>query len=144
MDADEVIRRLELAPHPEGGWYRETWRHEAGDGSRGAGTSIYFLLVCHERSRWHRIDADEIWHHYGGDPLLLRTWADPDEFTETVLGPDLTAGQSPQARVPRSVWQSAASTGAWTLVGCTVSPAFDFDGFEVAPVDWEPPGASAG
>lgn len=145
MDADEVIRGLSLQPHPEGGWYRETWRHEPGDGSRGAGTAIYFLLAEGDVSHWHRVDADEIFHHYAGAPLRLHIWSEAEGHIETTLGPDLTAGQVPQATVPRSAWQSAApspETGTgptWTLVGCTVSPAFEFAGFELAPPDWNPP-----
>jgi uncharacterized protein len=139
VDADDVIRHLGLEPHPEGGWFRETWRHQPGDGSRGAGTAIYFLLAAGERSHWHRVDAEEIWHHYAGDPLRLFTWSEGDgAITETELGADLTAGQSPQVRVPASVWQSAEPTGPWTLVGCTVSPAFEFEHFELAPPGWEP------
>jgi uncharacterized protein len=139
MDTEDVIRHLQLEPHPEGGWYRETWRHDPGDGTRGAATAIYFLLGAGDRSHWHRVDADEVWHHYAGDALRLRTWGGDGAIHETVLGPDLAAGQSPQARVPANIWQSAESAGAWTLVGCTVSPAFDFDGFELAPPGWEPP-----
>lgn len=137
MDADDVIRHLELAPHPEGGWFRETWRDDPGDGSRGVGTAIYYLLRSGERSHWHRVDADEIWHYYAGDPLHLRTSAG-DEVTEALLGADLAAGQVPQVRVARHDWQSAETTGAWTLVGCTVSPAFEFEGFELAPPTWAP------
>lgn len=139
MDAEDVIQRLELEPHPEGGWYRETWRHQPGDGSRGAGTAIYFLLAAGERSRWHSVDADEIWHFYGGDPLRLRSWSEGSQVVETILGSNLAASQIPQARVPASVWQSAEPTGAWTLAGCTVSPAFEFTGFELAPAGWAPP-----
>lgn len=139
MDADEIIRLLDLAPHPEGGWYRETWRDDPADGSRGAGTAIYFLLRAGERSHWHRVDADEVWHHYAGDPLRLHTWSEGAPPDEVVLGRDLAAGQRPQARVPAGVWQSAEPTGAWTLVGCTVAPAFQFTGFELAPPDWHPP-----
>lgn len=139
MDAEDVIQRLELEPHPEGGWYRETWRHEPGDGSRGAGTAIYFLLAVGDRSHWHRVDADETWHHYDGGPLRLRTWSEGGEVIETILGSNLAAGQTPQATVPASVWQSAEPTGTWTLAGCTVSPAFEFTGFELAPPGWEPP-----
>lgn len=139
MDADEVIGRLGLTPHPEGGWYRQTWRHDPGDGTRGAGTAIYFLLATGERSHWHRVDADEIWHHYAGDPLQLHTWNESGSCNTTMLGSDIAAGHEPQARVPPHVWQSAETTGAWTLVGCTVSPAFEFDHFELAPPDWRPP-----
>jgi predicted cupin superfamily sugar epimerase len=139
MDADDVIRHLGLQPHPEGGWYRETWRHEPEDGSRGAGTAIYFLLAEGDRSHWHRVDADEVWHHYAGDPLRLRTWAEGGGLADVVLGPDLASGEAPQETVPRFTWQSAEPLGRWTLVGCTVSPAFEFSGFELAPPGWQPP-----
>jgi hypothetical protein len=124
-------------PHPEGGHFRETWRDEPGPtGPRGHGTAIYFLLQEGERSHWHRVDATEIWHYYAGDPLeLCVEGAEP-----ALLGPDIGAGQRPQLTVPAGAWQSARTTGAYTLLGCTVSPAFDFDGFELAPPGWEPPG----
>ena len=129
--AEEVIRFLNLAPHPEGGHYRETWSAE-GSG-RPAGTCIYFLLAAEERSHWHRVDAAEIWHYYAGAPLILSVAeADAGPATDLSLGPDLFAGQSPQIIVPPHHWQAAQSTGDWTLVGCTVSPGFQFDGFELA------------
>ena len=134
---DALIAILGLAPHPEGGWYTETWRAEAPDGGRPVGTAIYFLLAAGQRSHWHRVDATEIWHHYAGAPLRLEIH--PDTVT---LGPDLAAGQRPQAIVPPEVWQAAETTGAWTLVGCTVSPGFTFDGFELAPPGWAPPAPS--
>jgi predicted cupin superfamily sugar epimerase len=137
--ADDVIRVLALAPHPEGGFFRETWRHDAGPGERGAGTAIYFLLRAGDRSHWHRVDADEVWHFHAGAPLTLWRTADADTPPDTaVLGIDLHAGQEPQLRVPAGWWQSAASTGDWTLVSCTVAPAFEFAGFELAPPDFEP------
>ena len=134
--AAEVIRLLDLSAHPEGGWFRETWRHvpDAGSpGGRGAGTAIYYLLAAGERSHRHRVDATEIWHFYAGDPLELSVG---DE--RHVLGADLAAGQRPQMVVPPHVWQSAVPLGAWTLVGCTVSPAFEMEGFELAPPDQSP------
>ena len=134
MDADEIIDRLGLAPHPEGGHYRETWRHDPSDGSRGAGTAIAFLLRAGERSHWHRVDADELWFFHLGDPLRLLV-----EHDEHLLGPDLAAGHHVQVRVPAGAWQSAEPTGAFTLVSCTVSPAFEFEGFELAPPDFTPP-----
>ncbi len=133
MTAQDIIARLNLAPHPEGGWYRETWKAEAPEGSRPAGTAIYFLLAAGERSHWHRVDAAEMWHYYAGAPLRLRiaeTEAGPAKAD--LLGPDLAAGQAPQRLVPVSHWQAADTTGDWTLVGCTVSPGFDFAGFELA------------
>lgn len=131
MTADEIIRRLDLAPHPEGGWYRQTWI--AGDGPRASGTCIYFMLRAKERSHWHRVDATEIWHFYSGAPLILRMAADlSGPAVAHRLGPDLTAGQTPQIVVPPHHWQSAETTGDWTLAGCTVSPGFQFEGFELA------------
>lgn len=138
MDADALIDALGLAPHPEGGWYRETWRAPASDGERPAGTAIYYLLRAGERSHWHRVDAAEIWHWYAGAPLALRLSPD-GATTETVsLGPDIARGERPQAVVPAGCWQGAEPRGGFTLVGCTVSPGFDFAGFEMAPPDWTP------
>ena len=132
MDADSLIARLDLAPHPEGGWYRQTW---VADGpGRPAGTAIYFLLKAGERSHWHRVDATEIWHYHAGAPLLLRLARTTDGPAERLsLGPDFDAGQEPQRIVPTGWWQAAESMGDWTLVGCTVSPGFRFEGFELAP-----------
>jgi predicted cupin superfamily sugar epimerase len=137
--AEEVIDRMGLAPHPEGGHYREVWRAEGPAGTRGAGSSIYFLLAAGERSWWHRVDADEIWYFHAGAALeLYRT---PDETTVPItarLGLDLAAGEMPQWRVPRLWWQAAESTGDWTLVSCAVAPAFQFEGFDLAPPDFRP------
>jgi predicted cupin superfamily sugar epimerase len=137
--AARIVETLGLRPHPEGGWYTETWRHDADDGGRGAGTAIYYLLAAGQRSRWHRVDATEIWHHYAGDPLTLRIHADDGPTVTVTLGADLASGQRPQAIVPEGAWQSAEPAGTWVLVGCTVSPAFTFEGFELAPPDWSPP-----
>ena len=127
MTAQEIIARLNLAPHPEGGWYRETWRAEAPDGTRPTGTAIYFLLERGNRSHWHRVDATEIWHFYAGAPLILRRAAtETGPATAQRLGPDLAAGDTPQIAVPPHHWQAAETTGDWTLVGCTVSPGFTF------------------
>ena len=134
MTADEIVALLGLAPHPEGGFFRETWRHHGPEGARGAGTAIYFLLRAGDAHRWHRVDAAEIWHHYAGAPLELRIGAD----VTALLGDDLAAGQRPQAIVPANAWQRARTLGAWTLVGCTVSPAFQFSSFELAPDGWQP------
>lgn len=139
MDARQVIDRLGLAPHPEGGWYRETWRDLPADGGRGVGTAIYFLLDEGERSHWHRVDAAEAWHHYAGGPLEL-AMAEDDLHQVVVLGTDLAGGQEPQTVVPARAWQAARPTAGWTLVGCTVSPAFDFAGFELAEPGWSPEG----
>jgi hypothetical protein len=136
VDADDIIETLGLQPHPEGGWFSETWRD--GAVPRGAGTAIYFLLRAGERSHWHRVDASETWHHYCGAPLELRVAAPGDEVVTKLLGSDLAAGQRPQATVPAGAWQAATTTGPFSLVGCTVAPAFDFAGFELAPPGWEP------
>ncbi|MBV2361161.1 cupin domain-containing protein [Thalassococcus sp. CAU 1522] len=138
MTAAEIIERLRLAPHPEGGHYRQTWIAEGA--GRPSGSCIYFLLAAGERSHWHRVDAAEIWHFYAGDPLVLSVSAsDTGPRTDHVLGPDLGAGQMPQIVVPAVHWQAARSTGAWTLAGCTVSPAFQFDGFTLAPPEFDIP-----
>ena len=141
MDAFRIVDVLNLQPHPEGGMYAETWRADANTGERAAGTAIYFLLRAGERSHWHRVDAAEIWHFYAGDALELRTSADGRSVETARLGPDLAAGERPQLVVAPHAWQTARSLGAWTLVGCTVSPGFEFGGFELAPPAWEPSGA---
>ncbi len=136
--AANIIEALGLQPHPEGGWYAETWRAATTDGERAAGTAIYYLLETGQRSHWHRIDSAEIWHFYAGAPLALSISADGQNTDKLTLGPDIAAGERPQIVVPPSAWQSAESTGDWTLVGCTVSPGFEFDKFEMAPADWAP------
>lgn len=141
MTADEIIAQLDLRPHPEGGHYRETWAAAAADGARPAGTAILFLLAAGERSHWHRVDADEIWHFHAGAPLTLRTAAETSgPANDAVLGPDLAAGETPQIIVPAGHWQAAQSRGDWTLVGCTVSPGFRFEGFELAAPGFDIPG----
>jgi uncharacterized protein len=139
ITSDDVIAQLGLRPHPEGGWYAETWRHEPPDGGRPCGTAIFYLLAAGQRSHWHRVDATEIWHFYVGEPLELSI-SDTDEgpTRRVLLGPDLAAGQVPQCIVRAGAWQAATPTGAWALVGCTVSPGFSFEGFELAPPDWSP------
>ena len=137
-DAEAVIRRLGLVRHPEGGWYRETFRDTRAGCDRAASTAIYYLLQAGEVSRWHRVDAVEIWHWYGGAPMSLTLSADGRERERLVLGPDDGAGAEPQRIVPAGVWQTARSLGAWTLTGCTVAPGFEFTGFELAPEAWEP------
>jgi len=141
-DAAAVIRALGLQPHPEGGHYRETFRDPvtlgAGEAARGASTAIYYLLQAGERSHWHRVDAAEVWHWYAGAPLVLTVSEDGRTAETRLLGPDLAADQRPQLAVPAKAWQAAESRGAWTLVGCTVAPAFRFEGFEMAPPDWQP------
>ena len=138
MTADELIAQLGLMPHPEGGWYRERFRHVPEGGGRGDATAIYFLLKAGERSHWHRIDAIEIWHHYTGAPLELSIARDGAKPERHVLGSDFARGEHPQIVVPKGAWQAARSLGDWTLVGCTVSPAFEFAGFELAPPGWSP------
>ena len=136
--AADIVARLELKPHPEGGYYRETFRDTRLDANgRARSTAIYFLLARGERSHWHRIDAVEIWHYYAGSPLTLQI-ADGSGHLSVRLGPDLAAGQVPQAIVPAHAWQAAETTGDWTLVGCTVAPGFDFAKFELAPKGWAP------
>ena len=131
--ADRMISALALEPHPEGGHYRKTWRHQETEG-RGAGTAIYYLLKAGEISAWHRIDAAEIWHYYGGAALELRL-REGDKDRVSILGPGIDGGERPQIIVPKGAWQTARSLGPWTLVGCTVSPAFEIAGFELAPKD---------
>lgn len=136
--ADEVIDKLKLSPHPEGGYFRETFRDPEMTDGRSAGTAIFFLLKAGEVSRWHRVDASEIWHHYDGAPLELGLSADGENQEKLVLGKDISAGQLPQHVIPTGWWQQARSLGEWTLVGCTVSPGFEFSSFEIAPENWEP------
>ena len=138
LSAADVIRLLDLKPHPEGGHFRETFRDSRMiDGKRAASTAIYFLLARDERSHWHRVDAVETWHFHAGAPLALRI-ADGKDMTTIRLGNDLAAGERPQGIVPTGAWQAAESLGDWTLVGCTVAPGFEFAGFELAPKDWSP------
>lgn len=137
--ADQVIEMLGLTPHPEGGHYRQTWIDDAADG-RPAGTCIYFLLKGEERNLWHRVDATEIWHHYAGAPMILSlSETEKGPRRDHLLGPDLTMGAEPQRIVPAHFWQSVRSTGAWTLVGCTVSPGFQFEGFELKAAEFDIP-----
>jgi len=131
----ELIARLELEPHPEGGWYRQTWRGTADPGQRPSGSAIYYLLTDVEVSRRHRVDAAEIWHYYRGAPIELRIAAPGGTDVIHLLGPDIEHGQAPQVLVPAGDWQEARSLGAFSLVGCTVSPAFEFSGFELADSD---------
>ncbi|WP_118135330.1 cupin domain-containing protein [Oceanicella sp. SM1341] len=137
QDAGDIIRSLGLEPHPEGGWYRETWRAVAPEGVRPSGTAIHFLLEADQRSHWHRVDATEIWLWHAGHPLTLSI-----DDTDHVLGPDLAAGEAPQLIVPAGAWQAAVPLGGWVLVSCIVSPGFDFAGFDLAPPGWVPPGRS--
>lgn len=138
--AEAMIAALELAPHPEGGWYRETWRAGAAlPNGRAYATSILFLLEAGQRSHWHRVDAGELWLFQAGAPLDLSVAAAGGGRGTVALGPDPLAGQVPQHLVPPGAWQSAqASAGGWTLVACVVAPGFEFAGFELAPQGWEP------
>lgn len=140
--AAEIRQRLALVPHPEGGWYRETFRDApAGGSGRAASTAIYFLLAAGELSRWHRVDAVEVWHFYAGASLELAVA--PDSGGPPVsrrLGPHLDRGEAPQIVVPAGFWQQARSLGDWTLAGCTVAPGFRFEGFELAPPGFVPGG----
>jgi predicted cupin superfamily sugar epimerase len=142
MTADQIIAALQLAPHPEGGHYRQTWVSQATDSSgRPSGTCIYFLLRAGEHSHWHRIDASEIWLYHAGAPLVLSISAEPTgPAIDHLLSPDLDA-DAPQILVPPHHWQAARSTGDWTLVSCTVSPGFRFEGFGLAPDGFDIPRA---
>jgi hypothetical protein len=133
MNPDHIIAALNLQPHPEGGWYAETYRDAPGSDGRARSTAIYFLLKAGERSHWHRVDAAEIWLWHAGAPLKLGV-----EKDSVTLGPDLAAGQRPQAVVPSNAWQAAEPLGDWTLVSCIVAPGFEFSGFELAPPGWRP------
>lgn len=132
--AADVVTLLGLQPHPEGGHFRETFRDHDPAGGRAHSTAIYFLLAAGERSAWHRVrDASEVWHFHAGAPLRLSLAETLGTERTIVLGADLSAGEQPQAVVPRDWWQAAESLGAWTLVGCTVAPGFTFESFELAP-----------
>jgi predicted cupin superfamily sugar epimerase len=135
--AQDIIQALSLRPHPEGGYFRETFRDTLTVEDRSVSTAIYYLLAQGRRSHWHRVDATEIWHWYGGAPLALSVKT-PERLLVHRLGMDLSTGEAPQAIVPAGLWQSAQSLGDWTLVGCTVAPGFEFSRFEVAPGDWHP------
>lgn len=138
--AQDIIAQLGLQRHPEGGWYAETFRDTATEQGRARSTAIYFLLEAGETSHWHKVDAVEIWHFHAGAPLELSI-SDGTVIDRHVLGNALAEGERPQAVVPKGAWQSARSLGAWTLVGCTVSPGFSFGGFELAPAGWAPRGS---
>jgi predicted cupin superfamily sugar epimerase len=133
-EADRLIALLELKPHPEGGYFRETFRDTGtGPAGRSSSTAIYFLLKAGEVSRWHRVDAAEVWHFYRGALLELRIGKQ-----RYVLGPNVDEAQAPQIVVPPHAWQAARSLGEYTLVGCTVAPGFEFAHFEMAPHGFEP------
>ncbi|WP_180897828.1 cupin domain-containing protein [Martelella soudanensis] len=143
MTADEIIGALGLKPHPEGGWFAETFRDQAGrdpsGGGRGASTLIYFLLKAGERSHWHRLhSAVEVWHYYAGAGLRLMRSADGKTVETQILGPDIVKGERPQGVISAGCWQAAETTGDFTLVGCTVAPGFTFEDFELAAPGWAP------
>ena len=139
LTAGDVIRLLDLKPHPEGGHFREAFRDSRQDeNGRAASTAIYFLLARGERSHWHRIDAVEVWHWCAGAPLKLEISQDEGGIKHVMLGSNLAYGERPQAVVPAHAWQAAQTLGNWTLCGCTVAPGFDFKHFELAPTGWAP------
>ena len=139
LNTAEIIRLLDLKPHPEGGYFREMFRDPKVIDGRAASTAIYFLLARGERSHWHRVDAVEVWHYYAGAPLVLEMAADEaGPVRRMKLGPDIAMGERPQDVVAAGHWQAAESMGEWTLAGCTVAPGFEFANFEMAPPDWSP------
>lgn len=137
-EIQSIIDTLGMQPHPEGGWFVETFRDADGPDGRSRSTAIYFLLDSGPGSHWHRVDAVETWHWYAGDPLDLSISVDGVSQRTIALGPDIAAGHRPQGVIPTGAWQAARSTGRWTLVGCTVAPGFEFSGFELAPAGWSP------
>ena len=140
MSPEEIIRTLGMEPHPEGGWYVQTFRDTSG-GARGHSTAIYYLLTAGQRSHWHRVhDAAEVWHYYAGAPLALHRSEHGTTSETLTLGTGFSAGERPQAIIPANWWQSAETLGDFTLVGCTVSPGFEFSSFEMAPPGWKPRG----
>jgi uncharacterized protein len=137
--ARQVIETLGLSPHPEGGWYRETWRKTAPEGERAGGTAIYFLLEAGQRSHWHKVDADELWLWHAGSPLDLLIAGEETTAIRTIgLGGDVTRGYAPHCLVPANRWQSTEARSGWALVSCVVVPGFQFEGFELAPPGWMP------
>jgi predicted cupin superfamily sugar epimerase len=148
LTAKDVIRALKLEPHPEKGHYIETFRDSetlSADSERAQSTCIYYLLEGESGlSHWHRVrDAVEVWHHYAGAPLRLSlAYDDGSPVRDVVLGEDLLKGERPQVVVRRNEWQHAISLGDWTLVGCSVAPAFTFESFQMAEPGWEPNGGS--
>lgn len=137
LGVQEIVKMLSMGPHPEGGWYVETFRDDRGDGRAGS-TAIYFLLAADQVSAWHKVDAVEYWLWQAGAPLSLSISQDGQSARSQYLGPDLRAGHRPQAIVPADAWQSAESLGAWSLVSCIVAPGFEFSGFTLAEPDWRP------
>ena len=137
--AAAIIAKLGLAPHPEGGWYAETWRADSGPDGRSAGTAIHFLLEAGQRSHWHRVDAAELWLWHAGSPLTLSIAENDSGPVRTIrLGGDVLAGEAPQGLVPIGAWQATATDHGWALVSCVVVPGFDFAGFTLAATNWAP------
>jgi uncharacterized protein len=140
--AEQIIQTLNLVPHPEGGFFVETFRDPLPEGQRGHSTAIYFLLKAGQRSHWHKVDASEVFHHYLGAPVEVRTWKPGAPVETRVLGTNLAAGARPQVVIEAGEWQTESPLADpefdYALVGCTVAPAFEFRGFELAPVGWEP------
>jgi uncharacterized protein len=140
-EARAIVERLGMEPHPEGGWYVRTWTApDGGEEMRGSASSIHYLLEAGTTSRWHRIDASELWHHADGAPLELSSWSEGSSTARLRLGSRVLQGEIPQAVIEPMAWQSARSLGAWSLVTCVVVPEFLFEGFELAPEGWHPPG----
>ncbi|WP_018699074.1 cupin domain-containing protein [Amorphus coralli] len=138
LTADEIVRMLDMKPHPEGGFFCETYRDPNGHEGRAHSTAIYYLLAAGDLSAWHRVDATEVWHWYAGAPLALTISENGHDAASHRLGQNLAAGERPQVVVPPHAWQTAESLGHWTLIGCTVAPGFLFESFEMAPPDWKP------
>ena len=139
MTAATLIERLGMSPHPEGGWYRETWRDAEGADGRARGTAILFLLEAGQRSHWHRVDAAELWLWHAGSRLWLGTAAqDHGPVVTHTLGGNVLGGEMPQALVPAGHWQATEAREGWALVSCVVVPGFAFSGFELAAPGWEP------
>ena len=138
-DPQALIAALELAPHPEGGWYRETWRASAVECERASATAILFLLERGQRSHWHKVDAAELWFWHAGSDCALAMAPGDDGPIETIrLGSDVLGGMRPQHLIAPGAWQAAQADKGWALVSCVVSPGFDFGGFTLAPADWAP------
>ena len=133
-----LVERLGLAPHPEGGWYRETWRHDAPAGERPAGTAIHYLLASGQRSHWHRVDATEIWHHYAGDPLRLSVQAGDGAVEESRSGPTSWPASGPRSSCPPAPGRRPSRPGPGRWWAARSSPGFTFEGFEMAPPGWAP------
>lgn len=140
--AQEIIKELGLAPHPEGGWYRETWRAATAHGERAPATAIHFLLETGQRSHWHRVDATEIWLWHAGDGIeLALAETDHGPIETVVLGGDVLAGENPQHLIPPHWWQAAqplSGAHGYSLVSCIVSPSFEFSGFTLGEPGWSP------